>query len=68
MLQKSEVLVGFDEVSEFVHDHVVNDKHRRLEEMPVEIHAIADGAGTPAVNFNIIRESFRANNVVGESH
>jgi hypothetical protein len=42
-------MVGFDEMSEFVHDDVVDDEHRRLDETPVEIDAVGHRARTPTV-------------------
>lgn len=42
-------VIGFDEVSELVDDHVVYYEHRRLDETPVEIDIAVHGAGAPAV-------------------
>src|ERR1039458_7955899 len=42
-------VIGFDEVSKFVDDHVVYYEHRRLDETPIEIDIAVHSAGAPAV-------------------
>ena len=42
-------MVSFDKMGEFVDDDIVDDKHRRLDQPPVEADVILDGTGTPAI-------------------
>ncbi len=42
-------MVGLYEVSEFVDDYVVDYKHRRFNQPPVEIEIVLYSAGAPAV-------------------
>ena len=41
-------VVGFDKVSEFMDDNVVDDEHRRFDQAPVKVDIIVQGAGAPA--------------------
>ena len=41
-------VVGFDEVSKFVNDDVIDDEHRGFNQTPVNIDVIVWSAGTPA--------------------
>ena len=40
-------VIGFDEVSEFMHNHVVDYEHRRFDETPVEADVVVRRAGAP---------------------
>ena len=42
-------MVGFDQVSQFMHDDIVDDEHRSLDKTPVETDVVAHRAGAPAV-------------------
>ena len=42
-------VIRFDKMSELVHDHVVYDEHRGLDETPVEMNGVSRCAGAPAV-------------------
>ena len=39
-------VVGLDEVGEFVNDGVVDDRHRRFDQLPVDIDIVIQCAGT----------------------
>ena len=43
-------VVGFNEVSEFVHNHIVNYEHWRFYETPVEIDVAVHRAGAPPIS------------------
>ena len=42
-------VISLDEVGQFMNYGVVNDKHGRFDQAPVEIDIVVHGAGTPAV-------------------
>lgn len=42
-------MILFDQVRQFMHDHIVDHEHGGLDQPPVENHVVVGCAGTPAI-------------------
>ena len=46
-IPESRRMISLDQVGEFMHDDVIDDENRRLDQPPIKVHVVLYGTRTP---------------------